>query len=264
MGGHSHPRTHRAVIKGRPMNVGLKIVLSVLDQVKKLPNVEILNNARVVELLQNDRHQVSGVKFLNGTEEVSLEADAVILTTGGFSTDRKGLLSEFKPEYRHLPSTNGPWKSVGDGIRMGRRLNAKLTLMEHVQIHPTGLVDPNNVESTFVILAGEALRGNGGLLFNLKGERFVNELDYRDVVSKAIQTQGSEIELPNGKKTPKAAFLVLNDESVNKFKEAIMFYKFKKLVFEYANLKEFCEEQKMDYETVLIDLVCLLCRKHYF
>ena len=237
------------------MNVGLKIVLSIMDRVKELDNVEVVTNAQVFDLVQDEQKSICGVKFRNGTEEVTLNADSIVLTTGGFSTDRKGLLAEFKPEYQRFPSTNGPWKSVGEGIRMGRRVKAKLTLMEHVQIHPTGLIDPNNVGSTFVILAGEALRGNGGILLNLQGKRFVNELDYRDVVSNAIQTSGSEIELKDGKKTPQAAFLVLNDKSVNKFKEAVMFYKFKKLVFEYESLKEFCEAQKIDYDVVSIFLV---------
>jgi FAD-dependent fumarate reductase len=53
-------------------------------------------------------------------------------------------------------------------------------------VHPTGLVDPTNPRAAFVILAGEALRGNGGIFVSTEGKRFVNELGYRDHLSAAI------------------------------------------------------------------------------
>ena len=55
--------------------------------------------------------------------------------------------------------------------------------MEYIQVHPTGLVDPKNPQQKVKFLAAEALRGEGGILLNGKGERFCDELGRRDYVS---------------------------------------------------------------------------------
>ena len=228
LGGHSRPRTHRAAITGKPMNVGLAITLAMEARVRALvPPVEIRTDTPVSELLTADQgRRVAGVR--TGAGDVS--ADAVVLATGGYSTDSEGLLAEFTPHLRGVPSTNGNWKSSGGGVRMGRQVGARLALMDAVQVHPTGLVDPAQPRAPFVILAGEALRGNGGIFISKEGKRFVNELGYRDHVSEAIFQAGSNLTVAGGI-TPPAVFLVLNDAAVSKFREAIQFYSFKKLVF---------------------------------
>ena len=85
----------------------------------------------------------------------------------------------------HLPSTNGNW-TTGDGVHLARDIGASLVSMEHVQVHPTGIIDPKNPTSTSKFLAAEAIRAGGALLINQKGNRFVNELGLRDQVTKGI------------------------------------------------------------------------------
>ncbi|RNE95120.1 putative NADH-dependent fumarate reductase, partial [Trypanosoma conorhini] len=142
-------------------------------------------------------------------------ADAVILTTGGFSNDKTSdsLLREFAPQLSGFPTTNGPW-ATGDGVKLARRLGATLVDMDKVQLHPTGLIDPKDPASATKYLGPEALRGSGGVLLNKRGERFVNELDLRSAVSKAIMDQGDEYPGSNGSTF---AFCVLNDAAVKLF-----------------------------------------------
>ncbi|RNE96712.1 NADH-dependent fumarate reductase-like protein, partial [Trypanosoma conorhini] len=150
-------------------------------------------------------------------------ADAVILTTGGFSNDKTSdsLLREFAPHLSGFPTTNGTW-ATGDGVKLARRLGATLVDMDKVQLHPTGLIDPKDPASATKYLGPEALRGSGGVLLNKRGERFVNELDLRSVVSKAIMDQGDEYPGSNGSTF---AFCVLNDAAVKLFGvNALNFY----------------------------------------
>ncbi|ESL07380.1 NADH-dependent fumarate reductase [Trypanosoma rangeli SC58] len=86
--------------------------------------------------------------------------------------------------------------------------------MDKVQLHPTGLIDPKDPASATKYLGPEALRGSGGVLLNKRGERFVNELDLRSVVSNAIIGQGDEYPGSNGSTF---AFCVLNDAAVKLF-----------------------------------------------
>jgi aspartate oxidase len=62
------------------------------------------------------------------------------------------------------PTTNGPW-ATGDGVKLGRSINAKMVDMEAVQVHPTGFVDPKDRDASTKFLAPEAIRGSGGILF---------------------------------------------------------------------------------------------------
>merc|ERR1711957_723443 len=72
---------------------------------------------------------------------------------------------------------------TGDGIKMGEKIGAKTIDLEWVQVHPTGLVKPDDADAKIKFLAAEALRGVGGLVFNAEGDRFANELGRRDYVT---------------------------------------------------------------------------------
>merc|ERR1712054_198241 len=86
------------------------------------------------------------------------------------------------PELRTLPTTNGD-HCTGDGIKMAMDIGATTCDMEAVQVHPTGLVHPEEPDSKLKFLAAEALRGVGGLILDKNGKRFVDELQKRDHVS---------------------------------------------------------------------------------
>merc|ERR1712216_534618 len=81
-----------------------------------------------------------------------------------------------------MGTTNGE-HCTGDAIKMGEKLGAKSIDLEWVQVHPTGLVKPDDPDAKVKFLAAEALRGVGGLVFDKEGKRFANELGRSDYVT---------------------------------------------------------------------------------
>merc|ERR1719372_2903 len=112
------------------------------------------------------------------------ELGPVILASGGFGADftKDSLLAQYRPDLMHLPTTNGE-HCTGDGIKLGEAIGAKSIDLEWVQVHPTGLVKPDDPDAKIKFLAAEALRGVGGLVFDANGKRFANELGRRDYVT---------------------------------------------------------------------------------
>merc|ERR1711948_154843 len=108
------------------------------------------------------------------------EYGPVILCSGGFGPT--SLLATYRPDLLHLPTTNGE-HCTGDAIKMGEAIGAKTIDLEWVQVHPTGLVKPDDPDAKVKFLAAEALRGVGGLVLDKDGKRFANELGRRDYVT---------------------------------------------------------------------------------
>merc|ERR1711881_515363 len=86
------------------------------------------------------------------------------------------------PDLSHLPTTNGE-HCTGDGLKMGMAVGGECVDLEWVQVHPTGLVHPEEPDEKVKFLAAEALRGVGGVLLDIEGNRFANELGRRDYVT---------------------------------------------------------------------------------
>merc|ERR1719399_1374535 len=109
---------------------------------------------------------------------------SVILATGGFGADfsPEGILARVRPDLAHFPTTNGE-HCTGDGIKIAEAIGATTVDLESVQVHPTGLVHPEEPDAKGKFLAAEALRGVGGILLDANGQRFSNELGTRDYVS---------------------------------------------------------------------------------
>merc|ERR1712224_823252 len=105
-------------------------------------------------------------------------------TSGGFGAGfgNDSLLAKYRPDLLHLPTTNGE-HCTGDAIKMGNAVNANSVDLEWVQVHPTGLVKPDDPDAKIKFLAAEALRGVGGLVLDMNGKRFANELGRRDYVT---------------------------------------------------------------------------------
>merc|ERR1711937_881327 len=132
--------------------------------------------------LTNGGHVV-GCIYEKGGNEIK-EYGPVILTSGGFGADfgNDSLLAKYRPDLLHLPTTNGE-HCTGDAIKMGEAVGANSVDLEWVQVHPTGLVKPDDPDAKVKFLAAEALRGVGGIVLDANGKRFANELGRRDYVT---------------------------------------------------------------------------------
>ena len=154
--------------------------------------VIIKKKARVTKVVK-DGATVVGVEYtIGGKTETAY--GPVILATGGYAADftEDSLLKKYRPEFWELPTTNGD-HCTGDGHKIAISVGASAIDMEKVQVHPTGLVDPNEPGAKVKFLAAEALRGVGGLLFNSEGKRFVDELQHRDFVTGKIWEQRGKV-----------------------------------------------------------------------
>jgi succinate dehydrogenase/fumarate reductase flavoprotein subunit len=180
LGGHGRKRTHRP----RSGMVGAEIIYNIQRAVKsyeKSGMVRVLMDTRVTSLKRDDDGAVVGVEVVTSTKDggnktMSLMAPNVILATGGFASDRSrgSYLERYRPELMRLPATAGEF-STGDGITLGTSVGAGLVDMEKVQVHPTGWVDPRDPLSPRKVLAGELMRGVGGILINQSGKRYVSQ-----------------------------------------------------------------------------------------
>lgn len=148
--------------------------------------VRIIKKARVTKIVKDASGTVTGVEYLHNGKTESAEGP-VILATGGYAADftEDSLLKKYRPELWDLPTTNGD-HCTGDGQKLAMAVGAHGIDLEKVQVHPTGLVDPNEPEAKVKFLAAEALRGVGGLLLDNTGKRFVDELQHRDYVTGKI------------------------------------------------------------------------------
>lgn len=232
LGGHSRKRAHRAPDKadGTPTPIGFTIMRQLEQHVRTSlsDRVTIVVSATVKRLTVSDDGRVTGIAYTIGDgEEVVLEASAVVLATGGFSNDHTptSLLAEFAKDLQTTPTTNGPF-ATGDGVKMARAIGVSLIDMDKVQLHPTGFVSPKDPAARTKFLGPEALRGSGGVLLNGRGERFVDELGLRSVVSAAIRKQGDEY--PGGDGI-RVAYCVLNDEAADLFGRGAFNFYWKKL-----------------------------------
>merc|ERR1719229_1944272 len=143
----------------------------------------IVTKARATQLLTNSSGDCVGLIYSKGGKEEK-EHGPVILATGGFGADftQQSLLAQYRPDLMHLPTTNGE-HCTGDAIKMGEAIGGRSIDLEWVQVHPTGLVEPEDPDAKIKFLAAEALRGVGGLIFDADGKRFANELGRRDYVT---------------------------------------------------------------------------------
>jgi L-aspartate oxidase len=155
---------------------GAAILTALARSASAAPSIEVMEGVAIVDLALDDDGAVAGVIGARGGRRFLLPARAVVLATGGVG----GLYA----------STTNPLGAVGSGLALCARAGAVLRDLEFVQFHPTAIAlgqDP-------MPLATEAIRGEGGVLINGRGERFMadvpgRELASRDVVARAIWAQ---------------------------------------------------------------------------
>merc|ERR1712139_586095 len=182
LGGHSAPRTHRGADRFPGMPITYALTQMVEKVAEKCDKARIITKARCHTLVM-DKGACVGIKYEKGGKEFQ-EDGPVIFASGGFGADftQQSLLAKYRPDLMHLPTTNGE-HCTGDGIKMGEAVGAKSIDLEWVQVHPTGLVKPDDPDSKIKFLAAEALRGVGGIVLDAQGKRFANELGRRDYVT---------------------------------------------------------------------------------
>lgn len=220
-GGQSVDRIHKGP-GGMPVGTHLMDVFS--NQVENL-KIDVRLYTKAVEIL-TDGNTVTGVKVeTKDGSTYNINAKAVILASGGFGAN-SDMVVKYKPELEGFGTTNQP-SATGDAFPMLEKLNISLTDMEQIQTHPTVVPKINEMIT-------EGIRGDGAILVNNQAKRFINELETRDVVSKAILSQEG-----------KTAFLVL-DKQV--FEKASTYEKYKDqgLLKEAQTLAELAEIMNVD------------------
>ena len=176
-GGASVKRIHRPVnAEGKTVSVGSYMIPLLQENCKKA-GVQILLNTTANEILTDANGAAAGIKATGSTgETVTVNAKAVVLTTGGFGANLD-MVVKYKPELKGFMTTNAPGIQ-GQGIEMAQAIGAATVDMDQIQIHPT-------VEANTAALITEGLRGDGAILINEEGQRFIDEVGTRDVVSAA-------------------------------------------------------------------------------
>jgi FAD-dependent fumarate reductase len=193
LGGHSYPRTHRGAGAGPP---GLTIVGVLLEGLKGEELFTLRTGARVTKVVR-EGECVTGVEYVTvqGTDERQTETHTlngpVIFATGGFAGDFQGMLATYRSDLANLPSANEAREGTQPILEA---VGASMVDMDCVQVHPTGFVDPKDPAALVKILAAEMLRGEGGILLDSDGSRFVNELDTRQHVVDAIMKSSCRME----------------------------------------------------------------------
>ena len=165
-GAHSRPRImfHKDI-------TGWEITSKLMKNVKKLNNVKLYEYAEMTDIIEEDG-RCMGVKVRLNGEIFEVRADYTILASGGI-----GGLYEHSTNYPHI---------TGDAIEIAKKHGIRLEHLDYVQFHPTTLYSEKPGRR---FLISESVRGEGAVLYNKAGERFVDELKPRDLVTEAIRKE---------------------------------------------------------------------------
>ena len=176
-GGASVKRIHRPVnAEGKTVSVGSYMIPLLQENCEKA-GVKMMLDTTATEILTDANGAAVGVKATGASgETVTVNAKAVILASGGFGANLD-MVVKYKPELKGFMTTNAPGIQ-GQGIEMAEAIGAATVDMDQIQIHPT-------VEANTAALITEGLRGDGAILINEEGQRFIDEVGTRDVVSAA-------------------------------------------------------------------------------
>jgi L-aspartate oxidase len=184
-GGHSH----RRILHARD-TTGREVARALIETARKTPNLTLIENHFVIDLITTAKlgaavdDRVLGAYVLDTkTNEVKVfRSDRVILAAGGCGKV-------------YLYTTN-PDSATGDGVALGWRAGASIANMEFIQFHPTCFYNPGATgPEARSFLVSEAVRGEGGILINAKGEDFTKKIDPRgslaprDIVARAIDRE---------------------------------------------------------------------------
>jgi len=176
-GGHTYKRLCHVGDR-----TGLEMIRTLQDRGVQL-GFDVYMECTVTRLL-TDNGRVAGAfgYWRENGRFIVFKAKSIVMATGGIG--------------KAWPVTSNSWEYTGDGMALAYEAGAELMDMEFVQFHPTGMVWPPGVQG---LLVTEAVRGEGGILRNKLGERFMEkydpkrmELSTRDVVARSIYTEVKE------------------------------------------------------------------------
>ncbi len=171
--GKEAAHSRKRIVHAHGDQTGAEVARTLVNRVRETPAIQVLETTRVLDLI-TDGEQCLGVRASVAGRAVDILADATVLATGGC-----GQVYRF---------TTNPTVATGDGYAIAHRAGVRLADMEFVQFHPTALDTPE----TPLVLISEAVRGEGAVLLNADGERFMPErhrlaeLAPRDVVAREI------------------------------------------------------------------------------
>ena len=171
--GREAAHSRNRIVHAHGDQTGAEVARTLIERVRQSEHVNVIESARVLDLIvHND--ECLGVRASVSGRPVEIIADATVLATGGCGQ-----------VYRY---TTNPVVATGDGYAIAWRAGVRLVDMEFVQFHPTALDTPENP----LALISEAVRGEGAVLRNDRGERFMKkrhrlaDLAPRDIVAREI------------------------------------------------------------------------------
>ncbi len=218
-GGATKKRIHRP--KGGEA-IGEHLI-PLLHKAAEKNGADIRLNNKAIDIL-NEGGKASGVKVSTKEGEYTLHAKALIIATGGFGANPE-MIQLYNPSLVGFGTTNHAG-ATGDAFKMVEKFDAALVQMTQIQTHPTVAKGTN-------CMITEAVSGNGAILVNQYGERFVNEMETRDVISASILSQPG-----------KTAFLVF-DDGIRKSLKAIENYAKKGLLIEGSDISSLAEKMRI-------------------
>ena len=223
-GGASVKRIHRPHDGSA---VGTYLVDGLLRNIHE-QEIPLFVNADATKINETDG-KVTGVNVKINGEEKEIAGDAVVVTTGGFGSNKE-LIEKYRPDLKGYVSTTSEG-STGDGIKMIEELGGATVDMDQIQVHPTVVQDTG-------MLISETVRGEGAILVNQQGERFYNELETRDNVSAAIT------DLPES-----YAYLIFDNALAGRAKQ-VDYYKEQGVVVEADTIEALAEKIDVDPATL--------------
>ena len=160
-------------------NTGENVEKTLVENVLNRKNIKVYEDTFLVDIIEKNNKCIGAILFKDN-KQINVFAKSVILACGGIGGLYKNSTSQ-----RILK---------GDGLAVALRHDVELKDINYIQIHPTAFYDESDDERRFLI--SESVRGEGGKLYNINGERFVDELQPRDVVSQAIFKEMEKTNFP--------------------------------------------------------------------
>jgi len=220
LGGATNNRAHRPTGGAAVGNHLVQVLLKAAED----RGIMIKTGSRVISIIK-DGDAAAGVIAETPAGSYKVTAGSVVIATGGFGADNE-MVAGFDPSLKGFGTTNHPG-ATGDALEFVKPFNAAIIDITEIQTHPTVVPVKNKMIT-------EAVRGNGAILVNRNAERFISELETRDVVSAAELEQEGQ-----------TAFLFF-DQGVRESLSAIEKYAKAGLLTEGATIEEIAEKMELD------------------